>query len=109
MKFITTTTETMIKKMVASESRFHRELNDLLDAMKSRIGCYGATIKEMKKWGIRIDNRNQFKPYITNGIRGLGAVYQDLVIVAETHDLEHVTVRDFNKLVKLIYNQSKEN
>lgn len=107
MKNITMTTENKIKEMLKNNIKFASELNYLLDTMKGRIGCQGATISEMKKWNEVVENENQINVIVTNVLMGMGVKYNEYINVVDCLDLQYTTIKDFNKLVDTIYKESK--
>ena len=99
MKNITTTTE---KRVISSDCKYAELLRYLLDTMKSQVGCYGATVSEMKKWNILLDNATQINVIGSNELRGLCYKYNDYIRYVGTHDLSYVNIDDFNGLVKSV-------
>ena len=106
MKSITQASEIRINKMIKLGSKWGEELLEILDQLKSRESCLGAKIKEMKSWGIEIDANNEVTIYVTNRMRGMSAVFQELFNAVDCQDLHYVSFEDFNKLVKACYDDS---
>ena len=103
MKNITMATENRIKKMAKENRLFAEELQHFLDAIKGKIGWHGATIQEMKRHGVELENKYiQIRTVITNTVMGMGHVFNDHMNAVDTHDLEYVNIADFNKLVKAV-------
>ena len=102
MTRVTQVTENRIKKLVKDNRPYGEQLEYILNTYKGTRGCYGATITEMKKWNIELDNDFQIRLTICNTIRGMGVKFSELMNTAETHDMSHVTIKDFNELVKMI-------
>lgn len=100
MNVITAATEKRINEMVKIGNIYGNELLYLLNTMKSNIGWYGATIKEIKNGGEYLKNYTQFDVVITGILRGMGINFEKNINVVGTHDLHYVTIRDFNLLVK---------
>ncbi len=107
MKYITQTTENRIMEMVKADHKYGVALLELLNEMKGREGCYGASVKQMKDWGIRLDNATQISIpvfYLSNLYRGIGIVYSNLFHATYCADLHHADIYDFNELVKVMHN-----
>lgn len=74
------------------------------DEMISRIGCYGASIKELEQWGIDFWADDQIKghtAYIAE-MNGLSSRFPEYIHYTDTLGLNCLTIKDFNKLVKAI-------
>jgi len=99
MKNITAITE---KRVINANCDYAELLKYLLDEMKSQVGCLGATISEMKKWNIVLDNSKQMNVYKTNEMYGLCYTYNDYIRYVGTNDLSYVNIDDFNGLVKSV-------
>lgn len=106
MKYITITTEKLVNEMVKNNQKYGKELQYLLDAMKGRVGYYGGTIKEMKKHNETLDNTTQINVIVSNVLRGMGKQFEKYIYVVDCADLHYVSIYDFNKLVKICYNES---
>lgn len=104
MKNITQATEKRIKKMVERGHKFGEALQSLLDDMKSRMGWYGASIKEMKKYGYELENETQVNVsrYYQPLYNGLGCIFSDIFTATFCLDLHYVSIKDFNELVKRV-------
>ena len=99
MKYVTTATEKRVKN---ADCKYADILIYLLDEMKCRYACLGASIKEMKGYGINIDNATQMNVNETNDMRGLCYIYNDYIRYVGTNDLSYVNIDDFNGLVKAV-------
>ena len=104
MKNITTVTEKTIENMVKNNMRYANELAYILQEMKCRHSCLGATVHEMKKWNIELENRTQINLYISNELRGMSITFEKYITVVDLYDLHHANIKDFNGLVKSCYN-----
>lgn len=104
MKTITQITEKRINNMVLKNHKFGNVFNDLLNQMKSNKGFYGTAIKEMKKYDCFLENEIQINICKTDMrfFYGLSCIFPDLIITTNCLDLCFVTIKDFNKLVKLV-------
>lgn len=67
MKAITQAIEKRINDMIKRDHKFGETLKSALDEMKSSIGRYGASIKEMKQYGVTLDNDTQIKVPVVDG------------------------------------------
>ena len=99
MKSITMASENRIMDMVRKGIPAANELLYMLDELKKRETCTGVTIKDMKRWGVTLDNANQIEVFVSNTMRGMGVNFEGLLTVTGCLDLHHVTIHDFNKLV----------
>lgn len=99
MTVITSATE---KRIQTTDCRYSDLLEYLLREMKGRKGWDGATIKEMKKYGVTLDNATQIRVIGCNEMRGLCYLYNDYIRYTGTNDLSHVDIDDFNGLVKAV-------
>lgn len=80
---------------------------DLLEILKGQIGCAGATVEEIERWGYELDNQFEVRAGLKgttkmNTAYGLDAV-SSLFHYTGTNDLDTAIVFDFNKLVACIY------
>lgn len=109
--YITQATEDRINKMVKADIEIGRALVWILKERKSWMGWY-ESIKKAKKLGIQFKNSFQadigvmYHPIY----RALDYRFQydDLFSATICGDLHHVTCTDFNKLVKILYNEEME-
>lgn len=104
MNNVTQVSENKIKEMVKNSHRYGECLLSLLDRMKGRIGWEGASVKEMKKYGYVLDNDTQVKVsycYMEE-YNGLSVLFSEIFNATFTNDLHHATIKDFNKLVKMV-------
>ena len=76
----------------------------IYDEMLDRVGCHGASINELEKWGIEIwaDDQMKGRYGYTAIMNGLSCKYPDLIHYTDTHGLNCLTIKDFNKLVKAV-------
>jgi len=102
-KLITQVTVTKINEMVEKDMVYGNELKYFLNEMLSRKGCLGATLKEMKKWNISLENQDQFNVYEANIFRGMGVTFKKYMSATFCLDLHYVTIEDFNGLVNACY------
>ena len=100
MKYITMATEIRIRKMVKQHMEYANELQYILDELKCREHCMGATVTEMRNWDIRIDNANEVALLISAELRGLGANFENQISVVDCCNIHCVSFSDFNKLVR---------
>lgn len=100
MKNITKATVKRINKMYESEDLdihfIGKDLRDILIAMMT---------KNLESWDTvtNIPNTDQLSLYITPTMRGLGINYFGLFTTTECLDLSYITIKDFNGLVKTVY------
>lgn len=103
MKNVTIITETRINKMVKDNIDHSDDLLYLLNCLKSNEGLSDVAVKEIKKNGYELENFTQFTLYISNSLRGLGIKFEKYLTIVDQYDLHYVTIRDFNALVKEMY------
>jgi len=99
MKTITMATE---KRVATADCKYADLLKYLLQEMKCRVGCYGASVKEMKNWNIELENETQINVVDSYELYGLCYLYNDYIRYIGTHDLSYVNIDDFNGLVKAV-------
>lgn len=104
MTYITQITEKRIREMVKKGHKFGEALQQILDDMKAREGWLGASIKEMKSYGVELENETQisvstYYQYLYNGLTYL---FYDLFYATFTLGLHSATITDFNKFVKVV-------
>lgn len=76
----------------------------IYDELLSRVGCYGATIEELNHWGIDFYADIEI-PGIWGYVDvmcGLSCAYPEYIYYADTHGLNSLNIKDFNKLVRAI-------
>ena len=101
MKRITQATENRIKAMKQSGNKYAEELDYILNnVIKGSAGCVGASIAEMKSWGIELDSAGQYRAIITNTTRGMSILYPDYIHTVDCLDLHYINLYDFNALVR---------
>lgn len=111
MKYVTQITEKRINELIKNFSGYGWPLQFLLDRMKEYDNIdLCESIKDLREQGIRIESTDrQFRisccEYVYNG---MSINYSDLFHITTTYDLCHVDIKDFNKLVKVIYDKEKE-
>lgn len=110
MKNITQATQNRIRNMGniykhSFETECEHNLGWVLDEVMSQEGYEGATISECKKWGKTFDNEFQINvpEYMAPFFIGLSINQHDCISATFCADLHHITVRDFNGLVKALY------
>jgi hypothetical protein len=106
-KLITQVTVNKINKMVEKNMKYSKELKYFLNEMLSRKGCFGTTLKEMRKWNIPMENQSQFNVYDSNVFRGMGITFEKYMSATFCLDLHHVSIKDFNGLVEACYLNQK--
>lgn len=99
MNNITAITE---KRVMTADCKYSDLLKYLLNKMKSQIGWYSASISEMKKYNVQLDNAKQMNVYKSNEMYGLCYTYNDYIRYVGTNDLSYVNIDDFNGLVKSV-------
>jgi hypothetical protein len=102
-KLITQVTVNKINEMIVKDMKYSKELKYFLNEMLSRKGCFGASLKEMKKWDMAMENHAQFDVYDSNIFRGMGITFQEYISPTFCLDLHYVTIKDFNGLVNACY------
>lgn len=106
--YITQATEDRIDKMVKADIETGRALTWMLRERKSWRGWY-ESIREAKKLGIQF--ANSFQANIGEMYHPIYRAldhrfqYDDLFSATICGDLHHVTCTDFNKLVKILYDE----
>lgn len=100
---ITTATEKRIDEMIKNEKQYALELFYLLNFMKSNDGCLGSTVKQMKKWNIEMPNKQDVTIYDNPKFTGMSIDYNKYINVVLCKDLHYASIKDFNGLVKKIY------
>ena len=74
------------------------------DNILGGVGCMGATLKEIESWGIEVYadvQMNGHTAYVPE-MNGLTIRFPDYIHYTDTHGLNCLTIKDFNKLVKAI-------
>lgn len=111
MKYITEATE---KRLAKVETDYSRDtalsvLKGLYEKYLSLNGVWGAKIKELKSWGGFVpENAFGLSECGVKGrdaeavVRGLSVTYPELISYRGTHDLDYVSIKDFNKLVRIV-------
>lgn len=112
MKYITEATEKRLEKVVIDYSTETplSVLKKIYDKYLSLNDMWGAKIKELKKWGGFIpENAFGLSDCGVKGdvdaepiVRGLAVRYPELISYRGTHDLDYVSIKDFNKLVRIL-------
>lgn len=104
MKAITQATEKRINDMVKRGHKFGAALKSALDEMKSSIGWYGASVKEMKQYGVTLDNETQINLYRSDAPlwNGLTVLFPGYINASFCLDLHYGSFYDFNALVRAV-------
>lgn len=101
MEYVTKATEKRISQMIKNGNKYADILLYLLNELKSRIGWFGGTIKEIEKYRYHVDNEQQIRVNESNILRGMGNKFEKYITVVFCEDLHHADIKDFNALVKV--------
>lgn len=109
MKTITMISEKRIKELVKLNSNSGKVLAYLLNEIKHRDGWGGVTMKEMKEWGKKteLSNETQIDVCEFPEFRSWDFRYNDIFTCVFSHGLHYVNVKDFNQLVRRIYQKER--
>lgn len=111
-EYVTQATENRVKKLVSLGLDEGKVLQWVLDEEKSLQGMYGASVTEAKKQGVRYhsDFILSYHPprWYSAILSGWYCVYSEFTYYADTHGMNSWMIKDFNSLVRVVYDEIKE-
>lgn len=107
MDSIAIVTENRINQLNGLEGTI---LKNILDKQKYERCCGDATVKELTKWNETLPNNFivhgfQYNADIEAIVRGWSIRYGSCCNYSGTHDLDKLTVKDFNNLVRMVFKE----
>lgn len=106
MKHITYATEKRINEMRKRESlnKFQKMAIRVYDDIFASCGMLGATLKEFETWLTwKLDAKREANVFYFEGLYGIEYMTNGNARYIGTHDLSHLTIDDFNLLVKQLF------